>query len=264
MSEGPKRARSTLFVTCIVDQFAPEVGESTVRLLRRLGVEFDFPGGQTCCGQPAFNSGFWAEAKPLARRFLKIFRGNGHIVVPSGSCATMVRVFYEELLHDEPDLLGDVQAVAARVYELSEFIVDVLGISDLSPYVSTDQAAPGRKVTYHEACHLRRELGVTTQPRTLINSLPGMVPVEMEQSEVCCGFGGTFSIKYPDISGAMLQDKIDRICKSGADTVVACDSSCLMHIAGGLSKQGIEVQAVHLAQLLDERIQPPQQARHGA
>ena len=175
----------------------------------------------------------------------------------------MVRVFYEELLHDEPELLGQVRAVAARVHELSEFIADVLGIPDLSPYVSADQAAPGRRVTYHEACHLRRELGVTTQPRSLINSLPGVEAVEMEQSEVCCGFGGTFSVKYPEISGAMLQDKIDRIRKSCADTVVACDSSCLMHIAGGLDKQGIEVEAMHLAQLLDERIHPREKALHG-
>ncbi len=244
------QVEASLFVTCIIDQFYPEVGESTVRVLRRLGVDLDFPGGQTCCGQPAFNAGFWREAKPLAKRFLKIFRGDKYIVVPSGSCASMVRVFYSELLHDEPALLEQARAVGPRVYELSEFIVDVLGITDFSPYV--DNQATYRKATYHEACHLRRELEVLTQPRTLINSIPNVDLVEMEQAEVCCGFGGTFSVKYPEISGAMLQDKINNIRNTGADALVACDSSCLLHIAGGMDKQGLGVRSMNLAQLLDE------------
>lgn len=255
MSQSPPAIKASLFVTCIIDQFYPEVGESAVRVLRRLGVDLDFPKGQTCCGQPAFNSGFWSDAKPLAKRFLKTFRGERYIVVPSGSCASMVRVFYPELLHDELQLLGQAQAMAPRVYELSEFIVDVLGITDLAPYISKSNPATNRKVTYHEACHLRRELGVTTQPRTLMNSLPNVELVEMEQSDVCCGFGGTFSVKYADISGAILKDKLDNIRNTGADTLVACDNSCLMHIAGGIDKQGDSVRPVHLAQLLDEGIQ---------
>ena len=248
--------RASLFVTCIVDQFYPEVGESTVRVLRRLGVELDFPKGQTCCGQPAFNAGFWSEAKPLAKRFLKVFGGDGYIVAPSGSCAAMVRVFYPELLHDEPELLEAARILGPRVYELSEFIVDVLGITDLGPYAAATEPPMARQVTYHEACHLRRELGVTAQPRALISSVPGVELVEMEQAEVCCGFGGTFSVKYADISGAMLQDKMDNIRSTGADALIACDSSCLMQLAGGIDKEGIQVRPLHLAQLLDEGLGP--------
>ena len=254
MSHDSGPVRASLFVTCLVDQLHPEVGESTVRVLRRLGVDLDFPEGQTCCGQPAFNSGFWSEAKPLAKRFLRVFQGDDYIVVPSGSCASMVRVFYSELLHDEPQLLEEASKLRPRVYELSEFIVDVLGIEDLSGYASEGHASSHLKVTYHEACHLKRELGVLRQPRTLINSLPGVQVIEMDQAEVCCGFGGAFSVKYADISGAMLQDKIDRIRETGADTLVACDISCLIQMAGGMERQGITVRSMHLAQLLDEAI----------
>ena len=239
-------------MTCIVDQLYPEVGESAVRVLRRLGVELDFPAGQTCCGQPAFNSGFWSEAKPLAKRFLETFRGGGYIVMPSGSCSSMARVFYRELFHDEPRMLEQARDIGSRVYELSEFIHDVLGITDLAPYAGGRAPPTSRRVTYHEACHLRRELGVTAQPRALLDSLDGIELVEMGQAEVCCGFGGTFSVKYADISGAMLQDKIDNIRGSGAEVVASCDASCLMHIAGGLDKQKVGVRPMHLAQLLDE------------
>ena len=256
MDQISTNVRASLFVTCIVDQLYPYVGESTVRVLRRLGVDLDFPEGQTCCGQPAFNAGFWSDAKPLAKRFLETFRGDEYIVTPSGSCASMVRVFYQELLHDEPELLEKSRAVATRVYELSEFVVDVLGIDDLSPYVDGQETAGRRKVTYHEACHLARELGVRSQPRRLIGSLPHVEMVEMEQAEVCCGFGGTFSVKYADISAAMMQDKIDSIGETGADTLVACDSSCIMQLAGGMNKQGLAVRPIHIAQLLDEAIRP--------
>ena len=252
MDDVPRRVDVSLFVTCVVDQFYPDVGESTVRLLRRLGAEVDFPPDQTCCGQPAFNSGFWSEAKPLARRFLKVFRDAQYVVTPSGSCASMVKVFYPELLHDEPELLEQARQVGGRVYELSQFIIDVLGVRDFSSTATAVPATATRRVTYHEACHLRRELGATIQPRALIRAAPGVELVEMEQAEVCCGFGGTFSVKYADISGAMLQDKIDNIRSSGAEAVVACDSSCLMQIAGGLQKQGVAVRPMHLAELLDE------------
>ena len=245
--------KASLFVTCIVDQFYPEVGESTVRVLERLGVDVDFPRGQTCCGQPAFNAGYWSDARPLARRFIETFRGDSYVVAPSGSCVTMVRVFYDELLHNDPGPRAEAQKLAPRVFELSEFIVDVMGISDLGPLASRAESEP-LATTYHEACHLRRELGVIEQPRALVRSLPGVELAEMDQAEVCCGFGGTFSVKYPDISGAMLQDKIDRIRESGAQAVVACDSSCLMQIGGGLEKQGADVRPVHLARLIDERL----------
>jgi len=242
---GPK---ASLFVTCIVDQFYPEVGESTARVLDRLGVDLDFPRDQTCCGQPAFNAGFWNDAKPLARGFLKAFEGDRYIVAPSGSCVAMVREFYAELFHDDATLLARARDLAPRVFELTEFIVDVLGVTDLAG------KRLERCVTYHECCHLKRELGVDRQPRALLDSLPGVQLVEMPQAEVCCGFGGTFAVKYADISAAMLQDKIDNIMSTGADSVVACDASCLMHIGGGLSKQELPVRATHIAELLDDAL----------
>ncbi len=278
------QVKASLFVTCIVDQIYPEVGEAATRVLRRLGVDLDFPPGQTCCGQPAFNSGYWRDAKPLAKRMLRTFEGDRYVVAPSGSCASMLRVFYGELLEDEPELLKQAESLAKRVYEFSEFVVDVLGVTDLGPYVDPDRGTAGgvhphpfgrlragsdlppsrgkgrdeagspRTVTYHETCHLRRELGATTQPRALMRSLEGVSLLEMEQSEVCCGFGGTFAVKYPDISGAMLQDKLDNIRNTGAEAVVACDSSCLMQIAGGMARQGVSTRPLHLAQLIDEII----------
>lgn len=254
MTSTGSGVRASLFVTCIIDQIYPEVGLSTVNVLKRLGVEVDFPSGQTCCGQPAFNSGFWRDAMPLARRTIDVLQSDRYIVVPSGSCASMIRVFYAELFHDQPEMQTRISSLASRTFELSEFIVDVLGITDLNPYMEEEPTNPARKITYHEGCHLRRELGALTQPRTLLDSLPGVELVEMEQSEVCCGFGGTFSVKYPEISGAMLTDKIDNAAATGADGVTACDSSCLMHIGGGIEKRGIPIEPLHLATLIDEQL----------
>jgi len=247
-----RKNKASLFVTCIIDQLNPEVGESTVRVLQRLGVELDFPTAQTCCGQPAFNSGYWSEAKPLARRFLETFTGEIPIVIPSGSCASMVRIFYQELFHDEPLWAEKVSSLAPNVFELSEFLVDVLNATDEIGAIATLAEAQEVLVTYHETCHLRREIGATTQARELLQALPNVTLAEMPQSEVCCGFGGTFAVKYADISGAMLKDKVDNIKISNAGTVVACDSSCLMHIGGGLEKQNVPAQPLHLAQLLDQ------------
>ncbi len=240
--------KASLFVTCVVDQFYPEIGESTVRVLRRLGVDVDFPEEQTCCGQPAFNSGFRSDAKPLARRFLDTFENSEAVVIPSGSCTAMVRAFYPELLHDEPAMAARVDAVAGKTFELTEFIVDVLGVTQLP----ANSEAARRTVTYHEGCHLRREIGVTTQPRALIEAAPGVELVEMEQAEVCCGFGGTFAVKYDDISAGMLADKLRSVADTGADAVVSCDSTCLMQIGGGLEKQEMAAQPLHVSQLLDE------------
>ena len=256
MSGSPRPVAASLFVTCVVDQFYPEVGESAVAVLSRLGVEVDFPQGQTCCGQPAFNSGYWNDALPLARRTLDVLDGTEYVVVPSGSCAAMLRVFYAELVHDHPDLLEKARRLTPRVFELSEFVVDVLGVTDLSSVGAGISPAAGRNVAYHSSCHLARELGVVGQPRGLLGSLSGTELVEMARAEVCCGFGGTFSVKYPEISAAMLQDKLDAIRDSGADAVVACDSSCLMQIGGGLSRQGLDARPVHIAQVLDEATRP--------
>ena len=254
MAAATSPVRASLFVTCIIDQIYPEVGDSTVRLLRRLGVELDFISAQTCCGQPAFNSGFWSDAKPLARRTIELLQHDRYVVVPSGSCASMMRVFYAELFHDEPAMQQRIASLASRTYELTEFIVDVLGIDDLSPYAEGETSKDKRKITYHEGCHLRRELHAQTQPRTLLDSLPDVELIEMEQSEVCCGFGGTFSVKFPEISGAMLNDKLEYAGKTGADAITACDSSCLMHIGGGIAKRGMDIQPQHIAQVLDDAL----------
>ena len=256
MANVSTSVRASLFVTCIIDQLYPKVGESTVSLLSKIGVEVDFPSAQTCCGQPAFNSGFWSDAKPLARRTIDLLQTDEYIVVPSGSCASMMRVFYAELFHDEPHMQNRIASLASRTFELSEFIVNVLGITDLTPFSDYDDSKPTRKITYHEGCHLRRELGARTQPRALLGSLPGIEIIEMEQSEVCCGFGGTFSIKYPEISGAMLSDKLKFAENTGAEVITACDSSCLMHIGGGIEKQGMTIEPLHLAQVLDDATKP--------
>ncbi len=254
MSNASEPVKASLFVTCVIDQFYPEVGESAVRVLRRLGVDVDFPRAQTCCGQPAFNAGYWSDARPLAKRLLDAFQGDRYVVAPSGSCASMVKAFYPELLHDAPELLERASVIASRLFELSEFITDVLGITDLSAYADPGAEPYPVTVTYHEGCHLRRELGVIAQPRTLIRSLPNVELIELEQADVCCGFGGTFSVKYAEISGAMLHDKLGYVRSTGADVLVACDSTCLMQIGGGMDKRGMSVRPLHLAQLLDERM----------
>lgn len=235
--------RASLFITCLVDQLTPQVGESMVKVLRRLGVEVDFPRDQTCCGQPAFNSGFRREASTLAKRFISIFQNSDYIVAPSGSCTSMVKVFYPELFKKDPRLREEAEALSSRVYEFSEFLVKVLGVEDVG-------AEYRGRVTYHDSCHLLRELGVESEPRRLIKAVKGVEFVELERSDQCCGFGGAFSVKYSDISGAILQDKIDNIRSSSAEVMIANDTGCLMHIAGGLSRQGIPMKTMHLAELL--------------
>ena len=236
----------SLFVTCLVDQFFPEVGMSVVSILRKLGVEVDFPAEQTCCGQPAFNSGFSVEARELAKRFIEIFEKSEYIVAPSGSCSSMVRVFYPELFANEPDWHKRAESLASRTYEFTEFLVDVLKVEDVG-------AAYHGSIALHQSCHLLRELNVRSEPQCLLRGVKGIELVELERSEVCCGFGGLFSIKYPHISGSVLQDKIDSIEKSGADVVVASDAGCLMHIAGGLSRQGSAATTMHIAELLAKK-----------
>jgi L-lactate dehydrogenase complex protein LldE len=235
--------RASLFVTCLIDQFYPEVGVSTVKLLRRLGVEVDFPADQTCCGQPAFNSGFCAEARPLAERFVSIFEESDYIVAPSGSCTSMVKVFYGDLFDGDAELIRRFDTLKARTFELTEFIVNVLGIDDVG-------ARYEGKVALHQSCHLLRELSVRTEPRRLLEKVRGLELVELERAEACCGFGGLFSIKYPHISGGILEEKLDCIVNSGAEAVVASDMGCLMHIAGGLSRQRQPIRSVHIAEIL--------------
>ena len=240
--QRPKRV--ALFVTCLGDAFYPQVGEATVRLLHRLGIAVDFPLGQTCCAQPAFNAGFHDQARQVAQRNLLLFADYEYVIVPSGSCTAMIRLFYADLFAEDPDLRVQAESLASRTYELSEFLCNIVGIDDVGA------AFPG-KVAYHASCHLQRELGVTDAPRRLISRVAGVEACDAEMSEQCCGFGGTFAVKYPEISSAMLEKKIASLQRAGADTLVSCDAGCLMHIAGRLRRQGMDVQVLHLAELLN-------------
>jgi L-lactate dehydrogenase complex protein LldE len=242
-SRNGQNMKVSLFITCLVDQFFPETGVGAVAVLRRLGVEVDFPADQTCCGQPAYNSGFHAEARHLGERFISIFEKSEYVVAPSGSCTSMVRVFYPDLFKDDPENLERARSLAARTYEFGEFLVRVLGVED------TGASSIG-KFALHQSCHLLRELGVNDETQRLLRKVKGIELVELERADACCGFGGLFSVKYPQISGGILQEKIDCIAKSGAEVVVACDAGCLMHIAGGLSRQGVDTRTMHLAELL--------------
>ena len=239
----PKRV--SLFATCLVDQFYPEVGESVVNVLERLGVEVEVPAQQTCCGQPAYNSGYWDDARAVAARFLDIFDGNRPIVVPSGSCGAMVKHHYEALFRDEPVQLERSRKLGKRLYEFSEFVVDVLGRSG-------EMGRHEGPITYHSCCHLLRELGVDEQPKGLLGGVEGPEFRPLERADVCCGFGGTFAVKMPDISTAMLDEKLDNVEATGAETLVAGDAGCIMHMAGGLRRRGSPVRVAHLAEYLDE------------
>lgn len=232
-----------LFVTCLVDQLYPHVGEAAVRVLERAGCTVAFPAEQTCCGQAAFNNGFQEEARVLARRFLDVFSHASAIVAPSGSCADMVREWYPHLFRDTPALGDLARSVASRTYELSEYLVRVLGVTDLG-------ARFPATVTYHPSCLGLRGLGLRDEPLGLLRAVRDLRLVELPAAEQCCGFGGFFSIKFAALSGAMLSAKLDTIEASGAEVVTATDVSCLMHISGGLSRRGSRVRALHLAEIL--------------
>lgn len=233
----------TLFIPCIIDRLYPEVGEALVRLLRKIGAHLAYPSSQTCCGQPAFNSGYRREATVAAKHFLRTFEDAETIVCPSGSCVAMVRHHYSELLQDSSKWLEMARSVGKRVFELTEYLVDVIGVNDVG-------ARYEGKVTYHDSCHLLRSLDVREQPRELIRQVRGVEFVEMRDSDRCCGFGGAFSFKYGDISAAILQDKVTNIMSSGVDAVVGCDMGCLMNIQGMLSRNGSHIKVLHIAQLL--------------
>jgi len=233
----------TLFIQCLVDSLYPEVGENMVQVFEKLGISVDIPLDQTCCGQPAFNSGYRREATTAAKRFIEIFESAKIIVCPSGSCVDMVKHQYPGLFKDGSLWQNRAKAVSAKIFELTQYLVDVLGVEDVG-------ATFNGKVTYHDSCHLLRNLGVADQPRKLIANVKDIQLVEMADSEKCCGFGGTFSVKYPDISTAILEEKVDNIIATGADAVVGCDVSCLMNIQGMLNRRNSSIKSLHIAQIL--------------
>lgn len=232
----------SLFIPCFVDQLSPQVGMDVVRVLRRIGYEVDFPEAQTCCGQPAFNTGYWDEARPLAERFVRIFGSAEVVVSPSGSCTTMVRSFYPELLAGSP-LHDDAVKLGQRVYEFAEFLVKVAKVTDVG-------ASFPHKVTIHDSCHGLRELHLKQEPRELLKNVRGLELVDLPYGEECCGFGGAFSVKYAMISAAMGDTKAGNIEKTGAEYVTASDPSCLMHIEGILRRKKSKAHTIHLASIL--------------
>ncbi len=237
----------TLFVQCLVDGLYPEVGEAMVTIFNKLGISINCPLDQTCCGQPAFNAGYRKAARVAARHFIEIFEDSESIVCPSGSCVSMVKNHYPELFKGSPKWLERAVRVGRKTFEFSQYLVDILKVEDVG-------ARFEGTVTYHDSCHLLRGLGVADQPRRLIRNIEKAELIEMKDSDRCCGFGGTFSVKYPVISTAMVDEKISNILASGADAVTGCDISCLMNIQGRLSRIGSRVKTLHIAQLLAQGI----------
>jgi L-lactate dehydrogenase complex protein LldE len=236
--------RVSLFVTCIVDQVFPKVGLAMADVLERIGYQVDFPEAQTCCGQPAFNSGYREEARKVARHFIDVFRDSETIVVPSGSCTAMISHHYEEIFeNNDAAMLQAAHETAPRVYEFSRFLTEVAKVDDVGArYEAT--------VTYHDSCHALRELKIKDGPRRLLANVKGLTLREMDAAQECCGFGGTFSVKFPEVSGAMARTKIDSILKTEASTVVSIDSSCLMQLEGAIRRAGLPIRTMHLAEVL--------------
>ncbi len=243
MTDTPQNPRVGLFVTCLVDLYRPTVGFAAIRLLQRAGCQVEVPRAQTCCGQPAYNSGDRATARDIARGVLDAFGGFDYVVVPSGSCGGMLREHLPHLFDNDPNLTARAAALAAKTHELTSFLVDVMGLS------AVDATYAG-SVTYHDSCSGLRELGVKAQPRRLLGSVTGLVLTEMADPEVCCGFGGTFCVKYPDISTRMVADKTRDIAATGADTLLAGDLGCLLNIAGRLQREDSTVKVRHVAEVL--------------
>lgn len=246
----PAKPRVGLFVTCLVDLMRPNIGFAAVKLLEAAKCEVLVPATQTCCGQPAYNSGARADAAALARQTIAAFEGVDYVVAPSGSCAGMLKRHYPELLKDDAAWHGRALAFAEKVHELTAFLVDVRKL----------KSVPGKlkaRVTYHDSCSGLRELGVKRQPRALLAQMPGIEVVEMEDCEVCCGFGGTFSIKYPDISNAMVDKKASAVEASQPELLLAGDLGCLMNIAGKLRRQGADVDVRHIAEVLADELDVP-------
>jgi L-lactate dehydrogenase complex protein LldE len=232
-----------LMITCILDTLYPETGEAVVRVLEKAGAQVEFPPQQTCCGQPALNAGLRRQAIKRARRTIRTFEAvEGPVVIPSSSCTTMIRHGYPELFANDPVWLKRAEVLAKRTYELTEFLVDQLGVTDLGAHYSG-------KIAYHSSCHTRG-LNVSRQPRALLANVADAKVVELPHTDECCGFGGLFALEHPEISAAMLERKINNIQAAGADTIVACDAGCVTNINGGLHRLGKKPCAVHIAEIL--------------
>ena len=237
--------RITLFVPCFIDSLYPNVAMSMVRIFEQLGHTVDFPENQTCCGQPPFNSGYWEEARSVASKQLEAFKNADCIVSGSGSCGAMFKVFYPELFHGH-SLEAEAKTLSSKTWEFSEFLLSKLKVTDVG-------ARFEGRATFHDGCHGLRELGTKAAPRTLLRAVRGLELVEMGEAESCCGFGGTFAVKYPQISTAMAEVKCASICETKADYVISNDSSCLMQISGWLNRNVGSVKCLHLAEVLAAR-----------
>ncbi|MYZ50226.1 (Fe-S)-binding protein [Propylenella binzhouense] len=240
---APPRPRVALFVTCLVDFFRPSVGFAAIKLLEEAGCIVVVPAAQTCCGQPAYNSGDRGDAAELARRTIAACEGHDYVVAPSGSCAGMIRKHYPALLADDPDWSGRAAALAARTHELTSFLADVLGVAAVG-------ARFAGTVTYHDSCAGLRELGIRAQPRRLLAGVAGLSLAELPDADICCGFGGTFCVKYPEISNAIVAEKAAKVAATGAGTLLAGDLGCLMNMAGKLQREGSAVKVRHVAEVL--------------
>ena len=235
--------RVGLFVTCLVDLMRPSIGFAAVKLLEQAGCTVEVPAAQTCCGQPAYNSGDTADTRAIARQVIEAFEGFDYVVAPSGSCAGMIREHYPALFADEPELYAKAQHLAKRTYELVSFLVDIRGMTAVA-------ARYDGVATYHDSCSGLRELGVKAQPRQLLQTVAGLRLAELPGAETCCGFGGTFCVKYPEISTRMVDDKAADIVATGADTLLAGDLGCLMNMAGRLARRGDRIRVRHVAEVL--------------
>lgn len=237
--------KASIFITCICDSFYPQVGEALVRILNKVGVEVDFPYGQVCCGQPAMNTGYWDDTREVGKTLLEAFKDSEYVVAPSGSCIVAIKEYYPLIFEKDPHYLALVNNLIPKIYEFSEFMCKILNITDLG-------ATFPHKVTYHSSCHGSRLLGVTPFVHKLLAQVKEMEYIELPHAENCCGFGGTFSVKQPEVSEAMVDEKVFHIKQTGADFVTGIDMGCLMNIEGRLEKEGSKIKALHLVQLLDE------------
>ncbi|WP_028986438.1 (Fe-S)-binding protein [Thermicanus aegyptius] len=234
--------KASLFITCLADLFYPQVGKSVVEVLEHYGVEVDFPMGQTCCGQPAYNSGYHEEAKKAAEQMIRVFEGSTYVVSPSGSCAAMFREIYPQLFREDEEWRERAEKLAQKTYEFSEFLVKVLGVKVEAAFPAT--------ATYHHSCHMNRFLGVKEEPITLLNQVEGLTLKDLPYSHDCCGFGGTFSVKMKEISTAMADTKLSHVEETDTEILIGSDLGCLMHLGGRLHRQGKEIKTMHVAEVL--------------